>query len=665
MKRLRTPNVLLNDTEHMVLSHNTAVQLHLIPEKLSRRSRAGRDRGPTSIFEVLNLTATDIGHRYLYSRLLNPLVKPEKIKRNYDLTKQLLLRMQDNATLFADITKLLVSMDDVEKLYRKLILDVIKPSEVAKLLKTYFTFDKINRLFNFAGGSTEFSKNRQELVMLMDWMLDKFNLDAMEKYIPQEGQVANFVNEGLNINLYRQFSIYDSHTDYLAKVAGFLNGLDTSRSHAEIVFEDMAITTSQGRGKAIQAKTNGKFKATASTSSKCIITSVEIEECTNRIISARNDIIELLDGYMKVIKFEIKKYPFISQIHSMIGEVDFICNNIRLMQKYQYNLPEIDLASSPEAKSYIEITELRHPLVERRIKYPYVTNDISLGGTNTNGLLLYGCCLSGKTTFTKAVATAIIMAQGGFPVAGHMKYRPFSRIFSRLSTGDSLLKGLSSFEVEMRELNTIQRHANSNSFIAADEIARGCDSASGEAIVLAALMDFTARKIPFISSTHFHNIAMVKEIVTLINNKSLQISHLTSVFKDDKLVLDRKLKPGNGETNYGIEVLKALWFQRDFVMAANGYRHQLLGKSEHIVNNKVSRYNSETLINECALCSSTNDLETHHVIPQRESKNGFIGHFSKNIQGNLLVLCRQCHAKCGEQYQFVVTSRGLEVQTKV
>ena len=51
-------------------------------------------------------------------------------------------------------------------------------------------------------------------------------------------------------------------------------------------------------------------------------------------------------------------------------------------------------------------------------------------------------------------------------------------------------------------------------------------------------------------------------------------------------------------------------------------------------------------MDKCKICSSKNNLETHHIKDQQyANKNNMIDNHHKNIKHNLVTLCKICHTK--------------------
>ena len=370
----------------------------------------------------------------------------------------------------------------------------------------------------------------------------------------------------------------------------------------------------------------------------------------------------------------------LSIIIEFIAVIDNTQNRCYLANKYNYCKPiikenrEKSETNNETNKSYVDFKKIRHPLIEHlNSKELYVTNDLNLGlHGEKNGILLYGTNAVGKTSFIKSIGISLIMAQSGLYVpCSEFTYYPYNYLFTRILGNDNIFKGLSTFAVEMSELRTILKNANENSIILGDELCSGTESTSALSIFVSGLEVINKIKSSYIFATHFHEILDYDEIKLLIENK-MEIYHMSVIFDREKkkLIYDRKLKQGSGETMYGLEVCKSLDLPDNFLDRAYEIRKKYNcnnAKNDTILDKKSSSYNAKKIKNlDCEICKINKASEVHHLQFQKNAdiNNIINGEFHKNNKANLINICEECHDKIHEkniQFKFVKTSDGYEL----
>jgi DNA mismatch repair protein MutS len=251
----------------------------------------------------------------------------------------------------------------------------------------------------------------------------------------------------------------------------------------------------------------------------------------------------------------------------------------------------------------------------------------------------------------KAIGTSLIMAQCGMYVpADSFEYGIFDSLYTRISGNDNLFKGHSSFIIEMNELRTILKKANSKSLVIGDEICRGTEYLSANAIVATSILKLIDLRAKFLFATHLHELADIEQIKSL---DMIKFYHLSVEKQGDELVFNRKLTEGTGEQIYGITVAQYILDDPLFISKAIELKNGLLEKSgtnTKLVSDKKSLYNKEIYMDHCTICGSEKKLEAHHINWQKDftlGSNGLINnkkkHILKDSKANLIVLCSDCH----------------------
>ena len=158
------------------------------------------------------------------------------------------------------------------------------------------------------------------------------------------------------------------------------------------------------------------FKKHGSSLTNVILENPLINNIINNIQNSRELLINSLQiSYNKIVsEFLLFKEQKLHNISLFISLLDICQCNTYNVDKYNLCKPEI--IDKNNKKSFFEFEKIRHCLIEQiNTKELYVSNDLELGNTS-NGLLLYGTNAVGKTSFSKSVGIAIIMAQSGMYV---------------------------------------------------------------------------------------------------------------------------------------------------------------------------------------------------------------------------------------------------------
>jgi DNA mismatch repair protein MutS len=359
----------------------------------------------------------------------------------------------------------------------------------------------------------------------------------------------------------------------------------------------------------------------------------------------------------------------LEQVINFITLIDVLHNKSEIAHKFNYCKPTIIESN----KSCVNAINLRHCLIEQfQLNELYITNDISLGDNNSDGILLYGTNAVGKTTLIRALGISIILAQAGLYVpCSQFNYKPYRQIFTRIIGNDNIFKGLSTFEVEMSELRTILRLMDENSLILGDELCSGTETMSAISIFVAGIQKLCKCNSSFIFATHLHEIVNYEEITNLSNVK-LKHMEVTYDKEKDMLIYDRKLRDGPGNNLYGLEVCKSLNLPQDFLESANEIRIKYSPQqNKSILSLKQSKYNSNKIVSLCEKCGKNMGTEVHHLQHQADAnENGIITTsdclFHKNNLANLMTLCEKCHNEIHKKnlkQKKIKTTKGTQVMS--
>ena len=197
--------------------------------------------------------------------------------------------------------------------------------------------------------------------------------------------------------------------------------------------------------------------------------------------------------------------------------------------------------------------EGRHPMMERLLDEPFVANDLQIAEGGARLFILTGPNMGGKSTFLRQTALIAIMAQmGSFVPAREAKVGVLDRVFTRVGATDQILRGQSTFMVEMQETAHILRHATARSLILLDEIGRGTATFDGLSIAWAVaehIAGVTRAKTLF--ATHYHELTDLAADLPGVGNL-----HVSAREWRDTVVFLRKIEPGGSDRSFGIQVAR-------------------------------------------------------------------------------------------------------------
>jgi DNA mismatch repair protein MutS len=163
--------------------------------------------------------------------------------------------------------------------------------------------------------------------------------------------------------------------------------------------------------------------------------------------------------------------------------------------------------------------------------------------------------MAGKSTYMRAVALIVVMAQAGsFVPATHARIGIVDRIFSRVGAFDDLASGQSTFMVEMLELANILNNVTPQSLVILDEIGKGTGTLDGYAIARSVLEFLHGRTAPgprTLFATHYHELTELALTKPRVKNFHVAVKEW-----NDRVIFLRKLVEGGTSRSYGIQVAR-------------------------------------------------------------------------------------------------------------
>jgi DNA mismatch repair protein MutS len=243
-------------------------------------------------------------------------------------------------------------------------------------------------------------------------------------------------------------------------------------------------------------------------------------------------------------------------VSDLIADLDVLCTFSHISIKYSYVRPNLLLDGK-----VLEISQGRHPVVERILTTTFITNDISL--TDKEFLtILTGPNMSGKSTYIRQTALIVLMAQMGcFVPVKSANISIVDKIFSRIGATDNISSGESTFMVEMNETANILNNASDKSLIILDEVGRGTSTYDGVAIAWS-IVEYIHEKLKSrtLFATHYIELTKLELKFSGIRN------FCVSVLEEGKnIVFMHKIIKGAAEKSFGVHVAKLAGLPKEVI----------------------------------------------------------------------------------------------------
>src|SRR6476620_7207248 len=396
LKNLKHP-IVYNSDDYLVLLNDAHTQLNIF----SNTKGKGKYK---SVFDVINKTKTIIGKRKLKNDLLFPIKNRYKLLERYNIIDKL-LQLPD--LTIQEIRKNLNKIYDLEKYTRKLALNTLQPCDWNGIITSFHALIDIYKLTQIIYVDTD------NINKSLEFYNNIFDFNELSKY----NNITD-IKSGIKLNYNKDLD--ELHNEYnklyntLETIADSLSELINGKNIVKIIFnEQFYLTTTNIRASAIKNKTD-KFSFISNKSGTKIANN-EINKISNKLITIELKLKEIIkEIYIKILQETYTNYyQFFKEITTTIGIIDTYINQALVSKTFCYKRPNIEepkeiIGQSEETGSFVDVKDIRHPLIERiNDNVEYITNDVYLG---KESIILFGINSSGKSSILKAIGIAVILA---------------------------------------------------------------------------------------------------------------------------------------------------------------------------------------------------------------------------------------------------------------
>jgi len=565
----------LNETQKTTLGHIQSLKkinrkkfLQIDPATLRslevlRTIRTETQKG--SLLESLDETLTGMGARKFRNWLCMPLCEIGAIELRQDAVDE--LKETDNK--LGDIRKLLSVLADPERIAARISTFRASPRDLVALAATLRRIPLMREILQ------QFSADL--LVQLaskcdsMDELADLLEA-AIEPQCPSHLRDGGVIRAGFSEELDRLRSISKDGQSWLRnfqKQQIERTGINNLRIGFNKVF---GYYIEVSRSVADKVPADYVRKQTIKNAERYI--TEELKEYETQALSAEEKALELEQQLFEEVRRQAVQY--VSRLQSLadtIAQCDCLTALAYLAKRRGYVRPKITDSGQ------LLINEGKHPVVAEMLGAEFVPNDIELGEKAGDFILVTGPNMSGKSTYIRQVALLVLMAQAGsFVPAKDATVGMVDRIFTRVGASDELVRGQSTFMVEMTETANIINNATEKSLVILDEVGRGTSTYDGLSLAWA-ITEHIATKIKCrtLFATHYHELTELAELFTNIKNCNVAVREWM-----DEVVFLHKILPGGTDKSYGIHVAKLA-----------GVPKSILDRSKEILEELESTFQKE------------------------------------------------------------------------
>ncbi|HXG96986.1 MAG TPA: DNA mismatch repair protein MutS [Gemmatimonadales bacterium] len=530
------------------LAHPTIVRRgDVLPlDEMTRRNlelveplRAGAE-GAT-LLEVIDGTLTPMGGRLLRRWLLAPLVDPAAINARLDAVQVLVGDGRGRARL----REALDGVRDLERLAGRAALGRATPRELGALR------DSILRLPDVAGAlgglvarerSALLDASALELDLLTD--IGEELGRALVERPPAQLDEGDAIKPGYDPDLDELKAARDGGKQYIAALQS------TERERTGIT--SLKVGFNKVFGYYIEVTHANRDRIPADYERRQTLTGAEryvtpdLKEYEAKVLGAEERIAareaEVLDELRRRVGAVIAR---VQTTAGLLGRLDAWAALADVAERERYVRPDVT------GEFTLQLEASRHPVVERMMpREAFIPNDVTLdeGGRVA---LLTGPNMAGKSTVLRQVGLCVVLAQiGSFVPCRRARIGVVDRLFTRVGASDNLVRGQSTFMVEMSETSAILHAASARSLVLLDEIGRGTSTYDGVAIAWAVtecLHNSIGCKTIF--ATHYHELTQLTEELEHVRNFNVAVREV-----GEEIVFLHRLEPGGADRSYGIHV---------------------------------------------------------------------------------------------------------------
>ncbi len=503
----------------------------------------------TSLFDVLDDTATAMGSRLLQRWLQQPLRDQQQVSQRHDAVAA--LQQLD----FAQLKQQLRQIGDLERILTRVALRSARPRDLARIRSALEQLPTLQQHLQHPA-----LQLWQQRIHSFPELLTELQ-QALVEQPPQLIRDGGVIASGYDAELDKQRALADGATDLLTQIEQ-RERQRTGISSLKVGYNKVhGFYIETSRSAAAQVPADYQRRQTLKNAERFIIAELKTHE--DQVLQSQSRALMrekwLYDELLETIAAELTTLQLTAR---SLAELDVLRSFAEQALSHQYVRPNL------VSDAVIDIRAGRHPVLERLQQQPFIANATRLTQARRM-LLITGPNMGGKSTYMRQTALLVIMAYcGSFVPADSATIGSIDRIFTRIGASDDLASGRSTFMVEMTEAANILHHAGPHSLVIMDEIGRGTSTYDGMALAYACAEHLRLHNQALtLFATHYF------ELTERIGAQpGCENVHVSAVEHGDGIVFQHHVEAGAASRSFGIQVaqlaglpLATLQTARDFL----------------------------------------------------------------------------------------------------
>ncbi|KAL9113726.1 MAG: hypothetical protein Q9227_002171 [Pyrenula ochraceoflavens] len=540
---------------HMLLNANTLSSLEIYQNQTDHTAKG-------SLFWTLDRTQTRFGQRLLRNWVGRPLLNKAKLEERVGAVEELL--NEKNSVMTERLQKTLSKCRaDLEKSLIRIYYGKCTRPELLGMLQTLqgvaTEFSGINPS-NTGFTSTLLTSALSSLpsvLTLVTKQLEKMNLHAAKNDDKYSFFTSDAETEDISDHKLGIASVEQSLDDY-RKIAAEKIGRKTPVNYATVAGIDFLIEIENSS--ATIKRVPASWQKISGTKKISRFHPPEVVSFIRERDQHKESLAAACDTAFRNLLAEIaQSYSDLRDAIQSLALLDCLLSLAAVASQPGYVKPNF------AADTRLEIVGARHPMVEQILVEPYVPNNTNLSMSGTRAALLTGPNMGGKSSYVRSIALVSIMAQiGSFVPAESATLGLLDSVFTRMGAEDNMMKGESTFMVELGETSEILRLAGERSFVILDELGRGTSTHDGVAIA-EAVLDYVVREHKGLCAfvTHYQSLARVAERFERGHLKNLHMKFHEEVLRveggkptDSRITFLYEIGEGTAHRSYGLNVAR-------------------------------------------------------------------------------------------------------------